>query len=150
MIGIFLICFCVFPLVRLPTRALNEETKTAYRVQLHRFADLACAKVKEMLYRQEISWKDISRTSKEAAIPIDDTITIPLEPLGARKFRRKVLLHSVGKKDQDGEEWRLVTVKVKFRPLSFNKGESKTPRTFTYQVLVNQKSNPAAQPPKLN
>lgn len=149
MIGIFLICFCVFPLVRLPTRALNEETKIAYRVQLHRFADLSFAKIKEMLYRQEISWKDLSRTSKEAAVPIDDTIAISLEPLGSRKFQRKVLLYSVGKKDQEGEEWRLVTVKVKFKPLFLNKGESKAPRTFTYQVLVNQ-SNPAAQSPKLN
>lgn len=146
MIGIFLICICVFPLVQLPTNALKEETKTAFRIQMHRHADLAFAQIKELLYRQEISWDNLSRPAKDKATPINDKITIAFKPLGSREFHRSVLLHSVGKKNQNGEEWRLVTVKVKFRPLFFNKGESKASRIFTYQILVKRAQHLPSEP----
>lgn len=125
-------------------QALNEEIKSAYRIQLHRFADLAFAQMQEKLYKQEISWKQISSPSKNPAILIDDVMTISCEPLGGtRKCNRKVKIHSVGKKNQNGEEWRLVTIKVEFNPIKktpfFNKTPSKPVFTFTYKVLVTSK-----------
>jgi hypothetical protein len=153
MIGLYLVALCALPLAQLPMKALKEETKSAYRMQMHRFADLAFAQVKEKLYRQEISWKQISSPSHHPAILFEDTITVGFEPLGSRQFNRKGTLHSVGKKAQNGEEWRLITFKVTFRPrekkyqLFFNKNGTKASScTFIYQALVN-KSNPAVQAP---
>jgi hypothetical protein len=151
MIGLFLVSLCALPLAQLPMKALKEEIKSAYRLQAHRFADLAFAQTKEKLYRQEISWKDISCSSKAPAILFDDTITIAFEPMGSRKFNRKGTLHSSGEKTQNGKEWRLITFKVTFKPqekkykLFFNKNGSKASAcTFIYKVLVS-KSNPAQQ-----
>jgi hypothetical protein len=151
MIGLYLVSLCALPLAQLPMKTLKEEIKSAYRMQMHRFADLAFAQIKEKLYRQEISWKQISSPSDDPTILMEDTITIAFEPLGSRKFNRKGTLHSVGKKAKSGEEWRLITFKVKFKPqekkykLFFNKKGSKvSSRTFIYQVLVS-KSNPEEQ-----
>jgi hypothetical protein len=147
LIGLYLVGLCVLPLAQLPIKALAEETKAAYRMQMHRFADLAFAEIKEKLYRQEISWKQISSSSKHPAIiPFKSDITISFEPLGSRQFYRQVTLHSIGKKTKSGEEWRLVIVKVNFKAhekkfiLSFHK-KDKSIACFAYRVLV-KKSDP--------
>jgi hypothetical protein len=144
MIGIFLVCLCALPFAQMPIKALKEETKSAYRTQMHRFADLTFAQIQEKLYGQEISWQEISSASDHPIVVIDDMITISLEPLGTSKFQRKVSLHSKGKKDQKGEEWRLVTLRVRFSPIEknyhlfLNKTSSTVSRTFTYQILLNK------------
>lgn len=151
MIGLYLVGLCALPLAQLPMKALKEETDSAFRMQMHRFADLAFAQIKEKLYQQEIPWKQISSPSKDPALIFEDTVTIGFAPLGSRKFNRKGILHSVGKKTQSGEEWRLITFKVTFQPqdkkykLFINKKRTKVSScTFVYKVLVN-KSNSAEQ-----
>ncbi len=151
MLGLYLVSLCTLPLAQLPMKALKKEIESAYRMQMHHFADLAFAQAKEKLYRQEISWKQLSSPSNDPTILCDDTIVIGFEPMGSRKFHRKGALHSVGKKTQNGEEWRLITFKVKFTPQEKNyklftnkKGKKISSHTFTYQALVN-KSSPAEQ-----
>jgi hypothetical protein len=147
LIALFLAGMCALPLARLPMQALQEETKSAYRMQMHRLADLAFAKFKEKLYQEEISWKEItSPRGKKALIVLDDKgiVEVGFKPLGIRKFIRKCTLYSVGKKGKSGEELRLATFQVKFTPQEKKYplfGKSKAP-VFTYQILIT-KSNPA-------
>jgi hypothetical protein len=143
MIALFLVLTCALPLAQLPLKALKEETKSAYRIQIHRLADLAFAQFKEKLYRQEISWQELSSPSNDRAVFVTDTVTVGFEQLGAQKFHRKATFYSIGKKGQREEEWRLVTFKVNFKPqekkypLFRNKTGSKASSTLTYQVLVS-------------
>jgi hypothetical protein len=152
MIGLYLVSLCALPLAQLPMKALKETTQSAFRMQMHRFADLAFAQIKEKLYRQEISWKEILSPSHCPAILFDDIVTIAFDPLGSRNFHRKATVHSVGKKTMKGEEWRLMTFKITFKPqqkkykLFFSKKGKKTSLcTFIYKVTVNR-LNPAEQP----
>ena len=153
LIGIFLFGVCASPLIRLPLKALREETKNAYRMQMHRYADIAFSEVKEKLYRQEISWKEISSPANNPKVLPEEKIIIDLsKELGKRTFDRKVTLHSVGKKGQNGEEYRLATVKVTFKPqekksdlFRVKKGSKISSRTFIYKVFI-KKAGVAEQP----
>ncbi len=154
LIGIFLFGFCAFPLTQLPLKALREEIKSAYRMQMHRYADIAFSEVKEKLYCQEITWKEISSPANNPVVLLKEKgITIDLnKELGKRTFDRKVTLHSVGKKGQNGEEYRLATVKVTFKPkekksdlFRVRKGSKISSRSFIYKVFI-KKAGLAEQP----
>lgn len=134
-------------------RAIQEEIKSAFRMDVQRLGDLAFAEFKEKLYRQEIPWEKIASSTHEKAKIIDDVVILSLEPVGTRKFKRTATLHSVGKKGKQGEEWRLVTFRVEFKPsesrlkLFRGKNKNKDSCTFVYQVLLEKKPNlPPASP----
>jgi hypothetical protein len=120
---------------------------------MHRYADIAFSEVKEKLYCQEITWKEISSPANNPKVLPQKEITIDLnKELGKRTFNRKVTLHSVGKKGQNGEEYRLATVKVTFKPkekksdlFRVRKGSKISSRSFVYKVFI-KKAGVAAQP----
>lgn len=154
MIAIFLVGTFAIPIAQFPMRALQEQMKSAYRMQLQRFADLAYAKFKEDLYKNEISWEILSSPKEKKAVILDNWIDISLSPIGTNKFKRSITLYSIGKKDKQGQEWRLVTFEVKFNPTKnqgrkiLKKDENKDGNDvqFTYQVLI-QKVNQAVSIP---
>lgn len=133
-------------------RAIQEEVRSAYRMQAQRLADLAFAEIKEKLYRNEIPWKQIAQPSQEKTVVLEDVVEVAIEPLGKRKFVRRGTLHSVGKKAQNGDEWRLATFRVEIKPLEKGmklfqgKKNPRTSKSFIYQVLVGKTSAPAAAP----
>jgi hypothetical protein len=147
MIAIALVGTCALPLARFPMQAVQEAFKSAYRMQAQRLADLAFAEVKEKLYCKEISWKEIIKPRNNKALVLDDVAEVSFEPLGKRKFSRKVSLHSIGKKGQNAEEWRLATLRVKITPqekgmkLFRSKKSLVKSRIYTYQVLINKSSD---------
>ncbi len=150
LIALFLVGICALPLAEIPMKALTEETKSAYRMQMHRLADLTYAEFKEKLYKQEIPWKEIcSPQNSKANFPVKSA-TVAFEPLGSRTFSQSADFHSVGKKGKNGEEIRLVTLKVAFKTkkkfMLFQGGKKRSaPCVFTYQTLV-VKSSPTEQP----
>jgi hypothetical protein len=150
LIALFLVGTYALPLAQLPMKAIREQMKSCYRMQIQRLADLAFAEVKEKLYRQEISWKEISRPATDKATILDDTIEVSLEPLGTRRFYREGTLHSVGKKGKEGEEWRLITFRVLFKPqdkhfkIFRGKKGVKSSHIFTYRALVS--TSPTSPP----
>jgi hypothetical protein len=153
MIALFLVATCALPLSQLPMQAVQEEYKSAYRMQTQRLADLAFSQIKEQLYREEIAWQDILRTRQDSSIVLKDEVEVCFEPLGKRKFNRLGKLHSVGKTTSSGDEWRLITCRVKITPLQKGyklfrtKKNTVASRTFTYQTLVSKTSTPPpAQP----
>jgi hypothetical protein len=147
MIALFLVGICALPLAQLPMRAMQQEYKSAYRMQAQRLADLAFAAVKEQLYRNEISWKEIVRDKNDPAIVLDkNTVEISFDDKSTFKFTRLGTLYSVGKKTSSGEEWRLVTFRVKMTPVQkgFKLFRSRKnvveSRIYTYQVVVHKES----------
>ncbi len=154
LIALFLVSICVLPLAEIPMRALKEETKSAYRMQFHHYADLAFAEFKEKIYRQEIPWKQIcSPNEAKSEFRLEKPA---FDSIGGRKFERKATFYSVGKKGKKGEEVRLVTFKISFKMqeerfslFRGKKNEKKdryAPRSFTYKMLV-VKSSPGEQQP---
>ncbi|MGC2594776.1 MAG: hypothetical protein WA347_00670 [Rhabdochlamydiaceae bacterium] len=152
MIALFLVGMCALPLAQLPMKALTEVTKSSHRMQMHRLADFAFSQIKEKLYQQEISWKEITNPRGKKAIVLDDgkIVEVGFKPLGKRKFIRKCTLHSVGKKGKSGEESRLVTFEVKFTPQDkkyplFGKdkaGKAKAGPVFIYKIFVTKSNSP--------
>jgi hypothetical protein len=151
MIALFLVTMFALPMAQLPLKALREETNTAYRMQLHRYGDLAFAEFKEELYQQKIPWKKLCTTKKE---PLNEgkDVNICFTGVGNCKLHRTIAIKSCGKKGKNGEEWRLVTFDVKFtspnvKKLWLRKAKSrKNPNkrvlspiiTFTYKILVGK------------
>src|ERR1043165_9034517 len=82
LIALFLVGVCALPLAQHPMKALQEETRSAYRMQLHRLADIAFAEFKEKIYQQEIPWKEICspREAKSIFIP-KEPAKVDFEPL---------------------------------------------------------------------
>jgi hypothetical protein len=152
LIALFLVGVCALPLAQLPINAVRQEIESSYHIGIQRLADLAFAQIKEKLYRGEITWQEISRSSSNKFMLSDDTDSISFDPLGTQEFNRKRFLYSVGKKGKQGEEWRLVTFKVMFKPRGkkyrffSGKKKAKTTHVFTYQTQVH-KSNISALTP---
>ncbi len=153
MIGLFLVGVLALPLAQIPTQAVKEEFKSAYRMQAQRLADLAFAQIKEELHRNEIPWKEIVKTRENKAVVLDDVVDVSFEPLNERKFLRFGTIHSVGEKKGDqSEEWRLATIRVTITPqqkgfkLFRTKKSAVESRIFTYQVLIHKTSTPAPIP----
>ncbi len=155
LIALVLIATCALPLAQLPIKAAQEEFNCTYRMHAERLADLAFAKVKEKLYRQEISWEEICSPKGSGAQVFEDTVEIDIASRNKKKFIRRSILSSTGKKLQNGEELRLATVKIqiissdkKFKPFRTKKGV-KTTRNFTYQVLLTKPPLPIASAPAM-
>ncbi len=135
---------CVLPLASLPSWAIKEEIKSAYRLQAQRLADLGFAKIKEDFYKKQIPWKEIVKSSKEGDFILDEVATVAIDPFGERKFTLRGKLQINSKKGQNEEEWHLVTVRIKVQPqdksfkLFLGKKNEKHSRSFVYQVLINQ------------
>jgi hypothetical protein len=146
MIALFLVGSFALPLAQFPMGAVQEEYKSAYRMQAQRLADLAFTNVKERLYKKEISWKEIAKPRKDKVLILDDVAEVSFEPLGKRKFTRQATLYSIGKAGKNSEEWRLATVRVKITPqekrikLFRSKEKPVKSRIYTYQVLISKSS----------
>lgn len=121
-------------------------------MQLPRLADLAFAELQEKLYRQEIPWKDLESGKWVKIDSGNKGIVTVSGPFKNWQFRRTISMYSVGKKNDKGEESRLVTFRIRFRPVKgklslFHKEKpsKNTKRLFTYQVLIQKTS--ALPPP---
>lgn len=143
LIALFLIGSYALPLAHFPMRAIQEEIKSYYRMELHRLGDLAFGEFKEKLYVKEIPWEAIAHSANDRAKIFDDIVELSIDPIGTRKFKRVATMYSVGKKDREGVEWWLVTFRVKFSPVEnrFKLFRAKSnSRFFTYQVLLEKTS----------
>ncbi len=144
MIALFLVGSFALPLARFPMQAIQEEFKSAYRMQAQRLADLAFAEIKEKLYKNEIPWKEIIKPRNNKAVVLNDFPEVAFDPLGKRTFSRQATIHSIGKMGKDSEEWRLATVRVKITPqekklkLFRSKKNLVKSRIYTYQILINK------------
>ncbi len=157
MIALFLVGVVALPMAQLPMQAIQEEYRSAYRMQSQRLADLAFAEIKERLYKEEISWKEISKPRNEKAVVFEKDVEISFEPPPGKKpnaykntFKLEGTIHSIGKKGKNSEEYRLATVRIKVTPqvkkmkLFRSKKNRVTSRIYTYQVLLAKTSQAAA------
>jgi hypothetical protein len=144
MIALCLVATCALPLVQFPKRVIQEEFHSAYRLQAQRLADLAFAQIKEKLYREKISWKEICSPKGEGSTVLEETLKAPFGRLGTRTFLCKGTLHSVGKTGKGQEEFRLATLRVTITPeqrglkLFRTKKNRVASKTYTYQMLLSK------------
>jgi hypothetical protein len=141
LIALFLVGMCVLPIANFPSSALQAEIKSAYRLEMHRLGDLAFAQFKEDAYKKKISWEQIAHSANERATLADKDVEITFDKVGGKKFKRLSTVHSIKKKDKQGEEWRLATFTIKFIPLNtgFKLFKSKDDScTFTYKLLFHK------------
>lgn len=151
MIALFLVGSFALPLAQFPMRAMQEEYKSAYRMQAQRLADLSFANIKKKLYKEEIPWKKIVKTKEEKTHFPNKIVEVSFEPLGKRKFLLEKTLHSVGKTTKEGEEYRLATYRVKitaeekgFKLFRTKKNRVRS-RIYTYQILLSRSAAPQVQ-----
>ena len=153
MIALVLVGTCVLPLAQIPMRALQQECKSAYRMQTQRLADLAFAEIKERFYTHEISWKELSRPSNNRAKIHNKMVDVEIDPLGKKKFNIQGFVSSIGKKNNKEEEWRLVTVQIEIEPKEKNpklfrkKLVEKNGCKYSYKLLVSKTSTIEAPQP---
>ncbi len=147
LIALFLVGMCALPLANLPFKALQEEMHSAYRGQATRLADLGFAKLKESLYKNEISWNEIAKVEKGPIVLFEEVCDLSFSPLKTKKFVRKVSLKQVGKKTQGVEQWRLFIAKIEISPQEkkmrlFQKGsKGKNMARFAYYLIVHTSNN---------
>lgn len=148
LIALFLVGTFALPLAQFPMRAVQQEYKSAYRMQAQRLADRSFASLKEKLYTQDVPWKDIVKTKGDKTA---EEVTVSLPPRGKKAFVLETTLHSVGKKTKEGDEYRLATYTVKVSPkdkkfkLFRAKKRWAKSRIYTYQALICKPAAPAAQ-----
>jgi hypothetical protein len=144
LIALFLVGVFALPMAQFPMQAMQEEYRSAYRMQSQRLADLAFAEIKEQLYKQEIAWEKIVSPANEKAVILEDDVEISFDFLGKRTFNRLATIHSTGKKGADSNEYRLATVRIKMTPaekkpkLFRSKKNRVESRVYTYQVLLSK------------
>ncbi|MES2122798.1 MAG: hypothetical protein V4492_08505, partial [Chlamydiota bacterium] len=112
---LFLLSTCALPLVHLPMQTLQEAMKSAWRIQMHHYADLAFAEIKEKVYTKQIDWDALSSPRANKNLILSDEVVYALPSTGKRTFCRKGFLHSVGKKTNEDKEFRLVTCTIEFQ-----------------------------------
>jgi len=139
-IGLLLVTLCVLPFVRIPSGVVREEMLFIQRLEMQHMSDRALALIKERIYTKEISWEQLCHPREKKTLVIEDVISLPVKELAKQRYSRKCYLYSVGKKGQNNEEYRLVTVIVAFKKipskLGFFSNKKKKVMWFTSQFFI--------------
>lgn len=141
LIALILIVMCALPLAQLPLHSLAAQYQSIYRIDMQRLSDLAYKEILEKLYTYEIPWRDLS--SKK--VILNDVITAEVPGSGKQKFKRRATLSAVGKLGKNGDELRLVKIKIRLEPE--NKFHARSP-IFTYQTIARKSPAPPPPPPE--
>ncbi len=141
LIAIFLLSVCALPLAHLPMKANEEAIQTAWRMELNRLADIKLSKIKEDLYTETLKKETLIHASKEKVSLDTDNIAISLPLIGSRKFIQTASLSCRTKKNNQGEEYYLLTCIIEFSAkerfkFQRKKGAGQKKRSFTYKLLV--------------
>ena len=149
LIALFLAGSFALPLAQLPMQATHEQIKSLYRIQAHHLADEGLAKLKEMLYKNEIAWNEIAKTSEGPIMAFEDLCS-PSFPSLNRQFKRKVFLKCIHKKVKGSEEWWLMLARIE---ISSEKGKKtsvfkngKGVKVFAQYLTLHKSSSPAMAP----
>src|SRR5690554_2946580 len=104
------------PFVNIPSRVQKEEMLFLQRLELQRLGDRTSALIKARIYTKDISWEQLSHSTDEIVLLIDDVGSLTLKELSEHRFLRKCyVLRSEEKKGHGNLEVRLVTVRVSFQ-----------------------------------
>ena len=130
-------------------KASQEQIKSLYRAQSQRLADSGFAKIKEILYKNEINWSEIAKSTKGRIVVFEDQCDLSLLPLNAKKFKRLATLKCVSQKVKGTEEWWLMVARVEISPLEkksllFKRDKkSKNAKAFAHYLILHKSSNPS-------
>jgi len=140
LLALALLLVCVIPFVRVPTGALKESMDALDRFNWDQLSNAAYVRVKEEIYAGKIDWKQICGKGEQQLFADEPTL-----PGKKKRIARQCFLRSSGKKGQNGEEYRLATVKVLLHPLPLKKDKDDEIiglRTYQYKLLIEKKPMP--------
>lgn len=134
-------------------KASQEQIKSIYRSQAQRLADRGFAKLKEMLYKNEIAWSEIAKSTTERIVIFEDQCDISIPPLQAKQFKRQATLKRISQKVKGTEEWWLMVARIEISPqekksLLFKRDKkSKNAKAFAHYLILHKSSNPSSVEP---
>lgn len=148
LIALLLVTSFLFPLAEIPMRALREEMKSLYRMQISRLADVGYAKVREALYKKDISWEDLEKGGRAFQIVFEHPCSCSLSPISSKKFIRKGSIKLVSKKVKNEEEWCLLMALIEIAPeqkkefpiFKRQADRKKDYKKFAYYTIIHKKN----------
>ena len=132
----------------MPMQATKEQIKSIYRSQSQRIADDGFAKLKEILYKNETSWIEIAKSTKEQILIFEDDRDLSLPSLNLKNLKRRATLKCVSKKVKGMEEWWLMVARIEIFPedkkvsLFNRKKRQKNIKAFAYYLILHKSSSP--------
>ena len=88
LIALFLVACLALPLIRNPSRMLQNELSDLERMELERISEVSFARIKEKLYTNEITWEQIEKGSAHQSFEESQEL-IALGELRPHRFVKK-------------------------------------------------------------
>lgn len=140
-IAFFLLSICALPLVRNPLKLLKKQFSTVEVAEMSRISACEFAEIKAKLYQNAIDWEVLSKNppakGEKPTPDQEDKITVSL--IKPTEFVRRTHFWTVSeKKGENGEELRLINIRLTFeRPRK--EGEKKGKKyTFNWRTFVSR------------
>jgi len=134
LIALALVIVCVIPIIVKPIEAYRFEMRTFEEMERERLADWTFSEIKEKLYKNEISWGKIPSLKKVAGPFVLNPAKIQVPGLKAKCVERTFSLYCRGEKQgRAGETFRMIYVKIEFRPAL-----TKKQKIYTYRTIVEK------------
>jgi hypothetical protein len=140
LIALTLVMLCIMPFINVPFRIVQDELLAIERIELQHISDNAFAHIKQLIYLKDIPWQQICQAKESKVLVLEEKVVLPFKELAEKKIQMNCFLYSSGKKSDNEQEHRLVTVEVYFeKPKAkflFFPNKKKKKIKFTYQLLI--------------
>lgn len=133
LIAVSLVVSSALPLIYSPFAAMRTEANAIAMFELQRHAENGFAHIKQQLYCNDIPWKHLTYSKKEA--PVLRQEIIQLDSLKQLSFIQKTRIYTLAsKKGTDGEAYRLIAVEITFEPEQKKRAFEK--KTYLNKIFV--------------
>lgn len=138
LIAMTLFSLCVIPFVQFPFRTLRDAIHYYQRLELERLTDITLTQIETQLFQNSIPWGSFECNRKNKYLFPKEVIAIDVTGEKKALFEKTCALWtSRKKKGKNGENYRLLTLEIAWKPQPSKKN---APPIFKrhHQVLVQQ------------
>jgi len=139
LIALFLIGICAAPLIKNPIKMFKDEVFTIQKMEIQRIAELDFAELKERLYRHEISWKEIEKSSKASSFLPTEKKEVKLGEGFAFSYEKKCYLWLPEEKNislNEKEKISLINLKISYQILPTHSKKKRL--CFSHKIFVKR------------
>ncbi|HSX37703.1 MAG TPA: hypothetical protein VLE95_02605 [Chlamydiales bacterium] len=134
LLALSLVILCAIPLILQPIRAYQSEIVLLEEIERDRLADWTFSEIEELMLKNAIPFEKIPKHHLTTGPFSLNPITIQLPGRTPKKIDRSYTLFGKGEKQgMEEEHYRMVYVKIQFKPEL-----SKKPKIYTYRIAVKQ------------
>jgi hypothetical protein len=144
LIAIFLVSFCLIPLIRSPIQSYRNEVKLLEEMEGEKWAEWTFSEVKEKLLNNDLEWDKIPKpgeTSPTFSLP---PITLELPNISSKTINRSFSLRCTKKGEKEGKNGeisRILWVDLFFTPKVSQRKPSKHKGDYSFRLMVQLISN---------